>query len=66
LSDFKIVQMRTWKTNKIVDKFELGIRGDQWWHARAIIYGDWIAEKLAKELGIKVEYAKNREVKAND
>jgi len=36
-----------------------------WWHARAIIYGDWIAEKLAKELGIKVEYAK-KEVKAND
>ena len=66
MSDFKIVQMRTWKTNKIVDKFELVLDGDGWWKARAIIYGDWIAEKLAKELGIKVEYAKNREVKAID
>ena len=66
MSDFKIVQMRTWKTNKIVDKFELVLDGDAWWKARAIIYGDWIAERLAKELGIKVEYAKKQEVKAND
>ena len=66
MSDFAIKQMRRWRDNKIEDKFELVIKGDGWWKARAIIYGDWIAEKLAKELGIKVEYAKNREVKAND
>ena len=66
MSKFKIVQMRNWRDNKIVDKFELVIKDDLWWRARAIIYGDWIAEKLAKELGIKVEYAINREVKAID
>jgi len=65
MSDFRIVQMRTWKTNKIVDKFELEIKGDGWWKARAIIYGEWIAEKLAAELGIEVEYVK-KEVKVNE
>ena len=36
--------------------FELRIQDDGWWKARAIIYDEWIAEKLAKELGIKIQY----------
>jgi len=36
--------------------FELRIKDDGWWKARAIIYDEWIAEKLAKELDIKIQY----------
>lgn len=58
MSEFEISQIVTWKTNKVTDSFELKIKGDQYMNARAIIYGDWIAEKLAKKLGIKVKYSK--------
>jgi len=38
--------------------FELRFREDQYWRARAIIYDEWVAKRLAFELGIKVHYNK--------
>ena len=38
--------------------FELRIVNDGWWKARAVIYDQWIAEKLAKELGITIQYSR--------
>lgn len=39
--------------------FELRIKDDGWWRARAIIYDQWIAEELARDLGIKIKYNKH-------
>jgi hypothetical protein len=63
MTEFEIVQQpKSFQDSRPSDRFELRIKNDGWWKARGILYGDWVAERLATELGIKVEYIKNHEV----
>ena len=50
------------KEMKPSGRFEIVIKGDQWHKARALIYDEFIAEELAKDLGIKVWKSKMRNV----
>lgn len=57
MSDFEITQQsKSFHDATPADRFELTIKGDTYWKGRAIIYGEWTAKKLAKELGIKIRY----------
>ena len=62
MTRFEISQMsKSFKDSTPSDKFELRIEGDGYMNARAIIYSDWIAEELARDLGIEVKYMRGYE-----